>query len=40
MEFLTTPDPCFDNLPDYPFAPQYLTVTDADGTDFANSLSR
>ncbi len=33
MEFLTTPDPCFDNLPDYPFAPQYLTVTDADGTD-------
>ena len=33
MEFLTTPDPCFDNLPDDPFAPQYLTVTDADGTD-------
>ena len=33
MEFLRTPDQCFDNLPDYPFAPQYLSVTDADGTD-------
>ena len=33
MEFLRTPESCFDNLPDYPFAPQYLSVTDADGTE-------
>ncbi|BCA58093.1 haloalkane dehalogenase [Sphingomonas sp. HMP6] len=33
MEVLRTPEDRFDNLPDYPFAPQYLTVTDADGTD-------
>lgn len=33
MEVLRTPEDRFDNLPDYPFAPHYLTVTDADGTD-------
>ena len=33
MEVLRTPEDRFDNLPDYPFTPQYLTVTDADGTD-------
>jgi len=26
MEFLTTPDSRFDNLPDYPFAPNYVEV--------------
>lgn len=33
MEVLRTPEDRFDALPDYPFAPHYLTVTDADGTD-------
>ncbi len=33
MELLRTPEDRFDNLADYPFAPHYLTVTDADGTD-------
>ena len=33
MEFLRTPEHCFDDLADYPFAPHYLNVTDADGTD-------
>ena len=28
MEFLTTPDSRFDNLPDYSFAPNYLEVGD------------
>ncbi len=32
MEVLRTPEDRFENLLDYPFAPQYLTVTDADGT--------
>jgi haloalkane dehalogenase len=33
MEVLRTPDERFVGLADYPFAPHYLTVTDADGTD-------
>ena len=33
MEVLRTPDERFIDLADYPFAPHYLTVTDADGTD-------
>ncbi len=33
MKVLRTPDERFANLADYPFAPHYLTVTDADGTD-------
>lgn len=32
MKVLRTPDSCFADLPDYPFAPTYLEVTDADGT--------
>jgi len=32
MEVLRTPDERFIDLADYPFAPHYLTVTDADGT--------
>ena len=32
MEVLRTPDERFTDLADYPFAPHYLTVTDADGT--------
>jgi haloalkane dehalogenase len=32
MKVLRTPDDRFHNLPDYPFAPHYTTVTDADGT--------
>ncbi|PTS75073.1 haloalkane dehalogenase [Sphingomonas sp. HMWF008] len=32
MEVLRTPEDRFDTLLDYPFAPHYLTVTDADGT--------
>lgn len=32
MEVLRTPEDRFENLLDYPFAPHYLTVTDADGT--------
>ena len=28
MPVLRTPDHCFDNIPDYPFAPNYVTVTD------------
>jgi len=33
MHVLRTPDARFADLADYPFAPHYLTVTDADGTD-------
>ena len=33
MHVLRTPDDRFAGLTDYPFAPHYLTVTDADGTD-------
>ncbi|WP_404369750.1 haloalkane dehalogenase [Sphingomonas sp. MMS24-J45] len=33
MEVLRTPEDRFEKLPDYPFAPHYQTVTDADGTD-------
>jgi len=33
MRVLRTPNERFADLPDYPFAPHYLTVTDADGTD-------
>ena len=32
MKILRTPDERFRNLPDYPFAPHYTTVTDGDGT--------
>ena len=31
MKFLRTPDERFDNLADYPFSPNYLTVDDTDG---------
>ncbi|MES2096011.1 MAG: haloalkane dehalogenase [Pseudomonadota bacterium] len=33
MEVLRTPEDRFADLADYPFAPHYLTVTDADGTE-------
>ena len=33
MDILRTPDACFENLPDYDFAPHYTTIRDADGTD-------
>ncbi|WP_296615332.1 haloalkane dehalogenase [Sphingomonas sp.] len=33
MEVLRTPDERFAGLADYPFAPHYLMVTDADGTE-------
>ena len=33
MIVLRTPDERFANLPDYPFAPHYATVRDADGTE-------
>lgn len=33
MQVLRTPDDRFTNLPDFPFAPRYLTVRDASGTD-------
>jgi haloalkane dehalogenase len=32
MKILRTPDSAFANIPDYPFAPYYTEVTDADGT--------
>jgi haloalkane dehalogenase len=32
MKFLRTPDSRFEGLPDYPFAPHYSTIRDADGT--------
>lgn len=31
MNYLRTPDECFQNLPDYPFAPNYQDVPDGDG---------
>jgi haloalkane dehalogenase len=31
MEFVRTPDECFDNLADYPFAPNYVDVSDSEG---------
>ena len=31
MKFLRTPDERFDDLPDYPFQPNYLTVDDTEG---------
>ena len=33
MDVLRTPDERFEDLADWPFAPRYLTVKDADGTD-------
>lgn len=33
MKTLRTPDSRFADLPDYPFAPHYMTVRDADGTE-------
>jgi haloalkane dehalogenase len=33
MKILRTPDSRFEGLPDYPFAPHYLSVRDDDGTD-------
>ena len=32
MKILRTPDACFGNLQDYPFAPRYTTITTEDGT--------
>lgn len=32
MQVLRTPDERFESLPDYPFAPNYLEIADADGT--------
>ena len=32
MQVLRTPEDRFDAIPDYPFAPRYLEVADADGT--------
>ncbi|MEO8114223.1 MAG: haloalkane dehalogenase, partial [Phenylobacterium sp.] len=32
MQVLRTPDDRFDGLADWPYAPRYLEVTDADGT--------
>ncbi|MBL8558210.1 MAG: haloalkane dehalogenase [Hyphomonadaceae bacterium] len=32
MKVLRTPDECFANLPDFPWAPHYTEITDADGT--------
>lgn len=31
MQFFRTPDECFDNLADYPFAPHYLQIADTEG---------
>ncbi len=31
MRYLRTPDSCFANLPEYPFAPHYLMVDDTEG---------
>ena len=31
MKILRTPDENFDNLPDYPFSPNYLTIADTEG---------
>ncbi|MCH2190388.1 MAG: haloalkane dehalogenase [Gammaproteobacteria bacterium] len=31
MKILRTPDEHFDNLPDYPFSPNYLTIADTEG---------
>jgi haloalkane dehalogenase len=33
MKILRTPDERFEILPDFPWAPHYMTVTDEDGTD-------
>ena len=33
MKILRTPDSRFEGLPDYPFAPHYSTIRDADGTE-------
>lgn len=31
MEYLRTDDSCFENLPDYNFSPNYLSVDDGEG---------
>ena len=31
MEYKRTPDSCFENLADYPFAPNYVEVDDYEG---------
>ncbi|MEM9621594.1 MAG: haloalkane dehalogenase [Pseudomonadota bacterium] len=33
MQILRTPDTCFENLSDYPFAPHYTTIQTQDGSD-------
>lgn len=33
MKVLRTPDACFENLPGYSFEPNYLTISDDDGTE-------
>ncbi len=33
MNILRTPDERFANLPNFPWAPHYLTIQDDDGTD-------
>jgi haloalkane dehalogenase len=33
LKILRTPDERFENLPDFPWAPHYMTVRDEDGTD-------
>jgi haloalkane dehalogenase len=32
MEYLRTPDNCFDNLPGYSFTANYLPVADGEGS--------
>ena len=32
MKILRTPDACFENLPDYPFSPHYVSVPDGEGS--------
>jgi len=33
MRILRTPDERFENLPEFPWEPHYMTVRDDDGTD-------
>ena len=33
MKYQRTPDTCFENLPDYPFAPHYQAIPAGDGDE-------
>ena len=40
MDYLRTPDTCFENLPGYPWAPHYAQVDDGEGHEALGEARR